>query len=47
MKSHAAVQPLLLIEDSEGQVGQKLANQHCSFPLRNILSPGPGSSAVD
>ncbi len=52
MESHAAVQPPLLIEDIEGQVGQKLTNQYCTplFPLRNIfifITLGPGCSAVD
>lgn len=53
VESHAAVQPPLLIEDTEGLVGQKLTNQYCCSPLfslRNIfifITLGPGCSAVD
>lgn len=52
-ESHAEVQPPLLIEDIEGQVGQKLTNQNCCsplFPLRNIfifITLVPGCSAVN
>lgn len=53
VESHAEVQPPLLIEDIEAQVGQKITNQNCCtplFPLRNIfifITLVPGCSAVN